>query len=303
MPNDFAKAIGAGFRDKDKIVSAVTRHLAKRNVIDDYAIRGIGAIHPSEAAKSNWCPRSTYYRITGATENVVPVSLAMEMVYETGNDSGNKFQRWFREMGILRGLWRCMWCELHWIDISPKICPRCEHGEDLIEYKEVPFENKEYLLRGSADGDILHGDRWRLIENKTVGVGTIRVEAFSIYRKHSISVTENGHTRDVVDVPELWKAIRRPFASHLKQGMIYCFCAERDDITFIYDPKFVTSFPKEFEVKFDKELIEDVLTKCIVVRDSLQVQRAPKRPIELEPTSEVCKRCVYRKTCWGDRTK
>ena len=291
MSGDLAKAIGAGYRDRDKLVSGVTRHLLKQRDSD----RRDDCIHPSEIAKEQWCPRQTYYRISGAAAAVVPVSLAMQAVFETGHEAHAKWQTWFREMGTLRGRWRCRYCGLRWDAISPIACPRCEVGADLIAYAEVPVENAEYLLAGQADGDVSAANGWRLIEAKTIGIGTLRFEAPKLIENATVE-TSDGHK--VVDWDRLWSNIRRPFPSHIRQGMVYCFCAERDEIVYIYEPKFVTSHPKEFEIKFRRELIEDLLEGCLKVKNALERQRPPRRPEWAEKTCYACKQCPFKKVCW-----
>lgn len=294
MP-DLAKKVGAAFRDRDKLVSGVARHLLKGQ---DNGRRA-DCIHPSEIAHEHWCPRATYYRITGVEGLPDVHSLAMEMVFERGHDSHDKWQRWFWEMGILRGMWRCYGCDLYWEATSPRFCPRCEAGENLLRYGEVPVENKEYLLAGQADGDVLNVDRWKLIEVKTIGPGTVRYEAPALITKYSYEhVDDQGKTHRGIDWYALWSGIRRPFPAHLRQGMIYCFCAERSEIVFIYDPKFLTAPPKEFEVKFREDIIEDVLEECVTVRSALEKGRPPKRPMWAEQTHKVCANCSFRNTCW-----
>lgn len=174
----------------------------------------------------------------------------------------------------------------------------------MIRYAEVPFSNDEYLIQGQADGDVLRSpDDWVLIEVKTIGVGTIRYEALSVMMRHEKSYTrEDGKTVKYIDWLELWKDIRRPFPAHLRQGMIYLFCSGREEIVYIYDPKFVTAYPKEFAVKFNKEIIADVLDECTTVRNAIESQRPPKRPIwATTPNETNCKRCPFRKECWGSR--
>jgi CRISPR/Cas system-associated exonuclease Cas4 (RecB family) len=81
--------------------------------------------------------------------------------------------------------------------------------------------------------------------------------------------------------------------------MIYCFCGDRKEIVYIYDPKFVTAYPKEFEIKFDREIIVDILDQCLKIKDALEKQRPPKRPIWAEKKEATCKRCPFKKTCWN----
>lgn len=300
MPAEFAKQIGEVFKDRDTLVSDIGRHLLKGQESD----RRADCIHPSEAASENWCPRATYYRITGAEPDPAPRWLAMEAVFETGNDSHRKYQTWLREMGVLKGNWYCMRCGLLWEDMSPHTCPRCEAGYDLIDYAEVPVSNEFYLLAGQADGDVYRqtdgGPEDTLIEIKTIGTGTLRYDAPKLIEKYTYQhVDEDGKSREYTDWPLLWSHIRRPFPPHLRQGMIYCFCKGRDRIVYIYEPKFLTAYPKEFEIQFRKDLIEDVLDQCLVVKNCLEKQRPPKRPIWAEKKSEgPCKKCPYRSVCY-----
>lgn len=297
--DNLAKAVGANFRDKDQLVKGVSRHLMKGVESD----RRTDCVHPSEAASETWCPRATYYRISGAEAEPEPRWLAMEMVFERGNDAHEKWQTWFREMGKLRGDWECRLCLLRWTAVSPTECPRCESGADLIRYREVPLSAPHYLLAGQADGDVLTDDGSTLIEVKTVGEGTLRYDAPKVIEKYQYThIDEEGKKHSAVDWPSLWRGIHRPFGSHLRQGMLYCFMADRKEIVFIYDPKFITAYPKEFEVKFRRDLIEDVLDQCLVIKRALDKERAPKRPLWADK-STTCKKCVYRKTCYGSQSK
>jgi CRISPR/Cas system-associated exonuclease Cas4 (RecB family) len=299
MPDGLAKLVGATFRDNDKLITHVARHLMLRS---DVSGRRSDVIHPSEVAKADWCPRSTYYRMVGAEAEVIPPGLAMEIVFETGNEAHTKYQTWLWEMGIMRGIWHCLFCDLHWEDVSPHSCPRCEHGRDLLEYAEVPVTKPEYLLDGSMDGDVLLNDEWMPIECKTIGMGTLRYEAPELIKKYSYEhIDTNDKTRSGLDWNALWNGIRRPFPSHLRQGMIYLFCAGRKKMRYIYECKYLTVTPKEYVIALDMELIEERLESCLQVKKSLELGRPPKRPVWAEPQVNTCKRCAYFRTCWNGR--
>ncbi len=297
MPNnEFAKVIGQGFRDKDKLISGVTRHLMKAH---DNG-RRTGYLHPSALSSEHFCPRKAYYDIAGVEADVVPRKLHMEMVFERGHDSHDKWQTWFWDMGDLRGMFHCNQCWLTWQATSPWSCPRCEAGRVLLEYWEVPVRNEDHLISGSADGDVWKADHWTLIEVKTIGLGTVRWDAPRLLEQYSYShVDEEGKSHRGVDMEALWAGIRRPFPSHLRQGMIYCFCAGRKEIVYLYDPKFLTAFPKEFEIKFRQDLIQEVLDDCLKVKDHLEMQRPPKRPHWADKTCRTCKECPFKSTCYG----
>jgi hypothetical protein len=81
--------------------------------------------------------------------------------------------------------------------------------------------------------------------------------------------------------------------------MTYCFCGGRKEMLFLYDPKFLTKYPKEFEIKFRQDMIEDRLALCLVVKDHLEKQRVPKRPMWAEKSHRACKECPFKSTCYG----
>jgi hypothetical protein len=297
VSTDLAKILGAGFKDKEKLTSGVVRHLMLGSSGDD---RRTGYLHPSAIAKENWCERQAYYDISGAPSEPAPRQLFMEMVFETGHQAHDKWQRWFWEMGDLRGMWRCVHCSLYWEDVSPWECPRCEEGRAALRYAEVPVFNGEFMIKGNSDGDVRALEGWKLIEVKTIGLGTIRWDAPQMLDQYAYThIDEEGKSHRGVDVEALWRGIRRPFPNHIRQGMLYCLCAGRKEIVFIYDPKFVTGHPKEFEIKFRRDLIEDTLEKCLVVKDHLEKQRPPKRPVWAEKSHKACKDCAFRGTCYG----
>jgi CRISPR/Cas system-associated exonuclease Cas4 (RecB family) len=283
-----AKEIGATYRDKDTLVSGVARHLLTAQSSD----RRSDVIHPSEASHEHWCPRATYYRISGVEAAPQSRKLAFEMAFETGHDAHRKWQGWFWEMGLLKGTFKCLNCDLYWWDQSPYWCPRCEVGKNLLRYTEVPVSSPEYLLVGSADGDVVRstGDSV-LIEVKTIGTGTVRIEAPKLMERFT---TPLG-----VDWYKLWQSIRRPFPSHLRQGMIYCFCYGREKITYIYDPKFITAYPKEFEIRLRMDIIQPVLDQCLKIKSALERGRTPKRPVWADETAATCKQCPYYSHCYG----
>lgn len=304
MEGDLARALGGALKNKQRLVGSVERYLLS---VGDQSGRRTDCIHPSELSHESWCPRATYYRIMGVkpSDDGQLKKLSTEVVFETGHEAHRKWQSWFWEMGILRGLWYCKICRKMWHGISPEHCPEKGHGKEFIEYREVPASSAQYLLGGHADGDVRRERKiWRPIEIKTVGIGTVRHEAPKLVERFSYTyVDENDEERSYVDWPALWAGIRRPFSSHLKQGMLYLLCLKREAIIYLYEPKFVTGVPKEFEIEFQSELIEDLLDQCLLVKRSVERARPPKRPLWAEYESPVCDKCVYKTHCWGARSR
>jgi len=163
------------------LLGAVDRHL--QLLPND---RDATVIHPSEMAKRDWCPRATWHRLLGhPAKEARPIPLTLSMIFAEGTESGKKWQNWTRDMGILWGRWVCRVCfdsTLAWSNELPVTkCPgrvpmpgRLTSDTHLWKYKEVPFSSG--LIGGHGDGVVNPtGDESLLMENKTIGPGTLRM--------------------------------------------------------------------------------------------------------------------------------
>lgn len=136
-------------------------------------------IHPSEMCKPDWCPRATWHRLVGhAPKEAAAIPLRLNLIFETGTESGEKWQRWTGDMGILWGRWVCRLCKeekFSWANELGGVCPALLHpGPHLWKYKEVPLTHG--LIGGHADGIVNPtGDESLVMENKTIGPGTLRM--------------------------------------------------------------------------------------------------------------------------------
>ena len=300
-----AALAGAAFsaRATDNLVSEAAAWLLKNPLVDTE--RTSQYIHPSEMAKAQWCHRATYYRISGEPALTTPNSVSQEVVFNHGNQAHHFWQTLYWRMGRLQGNWQCRWCRTVWEGVSPTVCPRCEAGVDMLVYREVPLHNEEYLIDGHADGDVISrdGKTSSLIEIKTVGAGSVRYDAPALLEKYAFTgtLTAGGGAVTGVNWDKLWRDLKRPFPSHFRQGMLYCFLKERPSIVFIYEPKMVSGYPKAFDVKFDFSYVEPLLAKCLVVKDRLQKGVPPKRPVWATPSCTTCRDCPYTKVCYGNR--
>lgn len=164
------------------LLGAVDRHL--QMLPND---RDATVIHPSEMSKKGWCPRATWHRLMGhpVIKEKAPIPLRLSMIFDTGTESGKKWQQWTRDMGILWGRWVCLVCYENcfaWSDELPVTkCPgrvpvpgRFTSDMHLWEYKEVPLSSGR--IGGHADGIVNPtGDESLVMENKTIGPGTLRL--------------------------------------------------------------------------------------------------------------------------------
>ena len=273
---------------KDTILlGTIQQHMLKEH--SRPSTRRQDIIHPSEMAKTGWCPKATYLRIKAAREAdnpylKAPESIGVQLlnIFDEGHYIHAKWQSRLEAMGDLWGNWECMECEyvLKNSFYYDERCPSCKSHVGYT-YAEVPLRAEQYLISGHADGAVPRLDA--LIEIKSVGVGTARIEAPDIYAANS-----EGQK---IDLQGLWKDIKEPFPSHVRQGQLYLRLCDimglpYDKIIFLYESKF-NQGAKEFVVKFDPNYCDDLLTQCYFIVGALNnTMSAPECP-----TGSSCKDC------------
>lgn len=137
-------------------------------------------IHGSEVSKADWCPRATWHRLVGhAPKAVAPHPLRLTLIFDRGSRSGEQWQQWTGDMGILWGEWKCIVCGdviEEWSNSLPMIgCSDRISGVHIWKYREVPFFDPATGIAGHADGIVNPtGDECLVMENKTIGPGTLR---------------------------------------------------------------------------------------------------------------------------------
>ena len=280
------------YRDKGVLLPALSRHVMK-SLEDAPHPHSQDYMHPSAMSKSEWCPRHDYYQILGTPKETTSQrnpSFRMENVFAEGHAIHGKYQTWLWEMGVLSGDWRCHECGHRWGAVSPKECQFCQ--SQRISYIEVPLRHKEYRVEGHADGAIIDLEGYTgLIEIKSIGIRSLAFEAPRLYHLY-----EQGATAD-----EIWFGIKRPFATHLRQGQLYLWMAQPaySQIVFIYESKFHQQ-TKEFLVTYNKKLIEPILEDAREVSHALKSGIPPNRPPWAEShQSKICASCPYKRTCWS----
>jgi CRISPR/Cas system-associated exonuclease Cas4 (RecB family) len=209
-------------------------------------------LHPSEICKKDWCPRSSWYTIKGYEKKEDGFTLQKLNIFAEGHSIHGKWQKWLLDAGVL-------------------------------EQAEVPIYNEEYHLMGHADGIVNDKQGRAILEIKSVGAGTIRMEDYELFKS--------------AETPEAaWKKVRQPFPSHLRQLNLYMYCLDIHDGIFIYEWK-----ATQFSVKFQPNIVEDILSGCKSVIRGLDSGIPPMRPTLAESSSsKICKGCPYAKVCWKD---
>lgn len=294
----------AAFADTKKaptvLIGAIQSHSVKKAMEDNDRRQDI--IHPSEMAKADWCPRSTVYRISGVEpSNSAPSkSHRMETIFQEGHDIHAKWQTWLGEMGRLWGSWWCPVCKKEDLGLGQFLCHRCG-GERY--YREVKLNaEKTHLIVGHADGMVPDVDS--LIEIKSIGLGTLRMEEPELVAKYTVKVEDSS--RKIVDYDALWKGIKRPLKSHRKQAMIYLFlCRElgipATQMVFIYENK-ANQDTKEFVIKYDEDFVKPLIDQALDVKWAVENNRLIPRSQEYTKELKPCSDCVFRDTCYGETT-
>jgi hypothetical protein len=268
-----------------------------RKVADDEAEseRRTDIMHPSEMCKPGWCQRKDFYRITfGPREDIEP-RFTSELIFAEGHTIHDKYQAWLQGMGLLYGRWVCKECGHSFFAQSPLVCPNCTSSSGRFKYREVPLENVEYMIAGHADGAVNFGNDWLevdepfLIEVKSIGVGTVRVEHPELHRKY---------TEGEYDLTRLWQEIKRPFPAHIRQATLYCWLAGYKKMVFIYESKW-NQQTKEFVVTPDFKVIEWMLEAAKDVAQSVRQGMEPYRPGWAKQEHRTCKACPFKGECWG----
>lgn len=272
-----------------------------KRVVLDRKKKGSGShrtniIYPSEMARSDWCPRATYYRMSGLPEPSSSTSFTLENVFAEGNSIHSKWQRWLSDTGKLWGDWRCTRCS-EYVKNSLKPGP-VEHGScvgtnfaqlnplgenaDVTDfshawlYKEVTLQSTSLPISGHADGGLVKHNA--LIEIKSVGLGTLRFDAPKLFAQNTYSVAG----RKIVDIEGMWKNLHTPLLPHVKQGNIYLWMAKEmgmpfDRISFLYEFK-ANQQAKEFIVSLSTEIMEPMLDTSADIVYALEHGTPPACP-------------------------
>lgn len=274
------------FLDTKKVETRLTgpieRHLLTR---PRDTSRRTDVIHPSALIKHDFCVRASYFTLTGqAIKEEDRPGLRLQSIFDEGHSIHAKWQAWLREMGVLYGAWECRVCDHYWWAQSPPNCPSCESA--LVNYREVPVFDESLMIAGHSDGWVKGiGDDY-MIEIKSVGAGTIRME------QPSLLASNDG------DVSKAFRDIRRPFPSHLRQGLLYLELARRmvedgelesapTEIVYLYELKADQAY-KEFVVRANRDIVEDCLERAAFIAFAVRTEDPP--PCSNDPV-KGCKAC------------
>ena len=245
-----------------RLIGDIERHLQKRPVGD----RSTLVLHPSEIIKKDFCHRASYFLLSGRTKIAEKPALRLQSIFDEGHAIHAKWQRWFQEMGVIHGKFKCDVCDHVTWGTSPSECEVCQAPAYKLVYDEVTLHDDALRIKGHTDGWIKGLGDDCLIEIKSIGPGTILSAAPQLFVEDS-------------DVMKAWNNIRRPFPDHIMQGQVYLELMQRmgndiNEIVFIYELKADQSY-KEFSVKRDFELVRHIFDKADTIVAAVEAKIAP----------------------------
>lgn len=257
-------------KTETRVIGPIERHILLRPADTS---RRQDVLHPSELVKDDFCVRAAYFRLTGRVVPQERPNLRLQSIFDEGHAVHAKWQGYLAEMGVLYGMWDTL--EGRTWGLSADM-----YGD--AKYREVPLTDEALRISGHSDGWVKGLGEDFMIEIKSIGPGTIRVENPSLFR--------NG------DLFAAWREIRRPFPTHVRQGQLYLALANRmkdrgefdsapQEIVFIYELKADQS-AKEFVVAYDPALSKDALD------DAYDVVKAVEAGIAPDCRFEGCKNCA-----------
>lgn len=304
-PTGQMAAYAATQKQKTSLLGDIQAHVVKKAAQDHSRRQDI--IHPSEMAKTDVCPRSIVYRISGveATDAKDPNGHHLETIFQEGHDIHLKWQTWLQEMGRLWGKWRCTACDQEYWGLSSDL-PTDDAEVDVPmshshvwEYREIPLNAEdELLLAGHADGGV--PDIESMIEVKSIGLGTLRMEEPELVREHTVK-TEDG--KSVVDYDNVWKNLKRPLRSHRIQAGIYLKIAELrgwpfTKMIFIYENK-ANQQTKEFTIKYPEDLVDPIIDTMKDIKWAVEKNMVLDRPKDFTRKTKPCTSCAWRSHCYA----
>lgn len=262
-------------RKPTKVVGEIERHMLTRPLESD---RRQDVLHPSEIVKKDWCLRESYFRIIDAQKGVQPrperPSLRLQSIFDVGHAVHEKWQGYLAEMGNLWGSWECRECGSRPVDPGPipGACSVC--GRVNWKYNELHLFSDQHLISGSTDGWIIGLGPDALLEIKSIGTGTIRAYDSDLLSAH------DGN------LEKAFEDIRMPFIDHRRQGQTYLRLTHLmreagkldreppDEIVFLYECKSNQAY-REFAVKYDPGLVDDVFEDAEIVAGAVLEKKAP----------------------------
>lgn len=273
------------FLEATKRETRLIGHIERHTLLKPFDERRQDVLHPSDLIKPEWCALAAYHALNGNyVETREKPSLRLRSIFDEGHAIHAKWQGYIRDMGNLYGKWECSGCG----DSDWELASDLQDDPDCgsFSYKEVPLFSQKHRISGHADGWVKGLGEDFLIEIKSIGSGTIRMEMPSLFSGGA-------------DLEAAWKNIRQPFRTHILQGQVYLHLthlmeengdlpSSPKEIVFIYELKANQDY-KEFTVAYNPEYSQQFFDAALDVVWAVDNNRPPACSID---ATNGCKRCA-----------
>lgn len=237
--------------------------------------RRADVIHASELSHPGLCHRAVAHRILRNEKPRDPFVFQKQNVFDEGHSIHRKWQDRMRRTGRLWGQWKCRICRETRLGLEPPATACTGTAHHLWAYDEVPLYLAGRMLAGHADG----AADGKVVEIKSIGIGTLRYENPRLLAEHTHTV----RGRQLTDLDGIWDAIRRPFASHVRQGNMYAWMMQQlgypfsGSIVFLYECKW-NQAAREFIVSPSPALVQEMLATAGIIAAAVRAGQLPDCP-------------------------
>lgn len=272
---------GLAERSKAKATPGVLLPAVKTNMLERYTAgddRRWDIIHPSELShQKTFCPRAVYLRITEGPASNEKFDFVRDNIFDEGHAIHAKWQERMRLATPLWGNWKCAVCGVVVEATTEPGTSGCNGMyQHLWAYQEIKLDAEaEAMMVGHADG----GAWTTLAEIKSVGTGSVRIEAPDIFK------AADG------DLQKMWREITRPFKTHVNQVDIYLWiCKTRGlpftSAEFIYESKWNQQV-KNFTIEYSEDRSQRLVVQAIDIAYAVEQRIEPQ--CRFPGTCENCK--------------
>jgi hypothetical protein len=218
------------------------------------------------------CAREEVLCSIGNVKRTFNISAGLDVTFNIGNGVHSFLQEKLKD--ILLGHWKCKNCHFK-IGEEPSMkvyeCPKkkCKCGTNDWEYVEIYAYDKEYKMGGHPDGILNVKPQRALLELKTINDGGFT------------SLSFNG--------PSDWYVWQMQLYMHLlglKTGFL------------LYVNKSTSEF-KEFVIKYDKKIAQEIKEKATMVIDGINGGPIPNRTVCAKKTDSRARMCPVKNQCFS----
>lgn len=219
------------------------------------------------------CPRQESLMAKHGVEGKSFIDARLKQTFDFGRAFHSVVQNeWLAKHGLW-GIWVCQRCgRRHGPSCHPS---KCSCGYEVFLYEEINIKNDSLGIEGHLDGLIQNGSSRSVLELKTCNS-----------KQYDLCV----------------RMKKRPLESHIKQVQMYMFLSGCVSAVILYFHK-DESYLHQFDVQFDKSVVDDVLSSLKSTRDAIAGGYVVSEKVCDSYSCTRAKRCSVRDICFSKGEK